>query len=158
LHDKLFDEEADRVSTADVAPINALRILAMQWEAYHQLHKLFPARSAFWEDFRGYLSDFAQATVQEQRFIRGGRAWSEFSEEIALDIVRGKNGVARATIAGLAEIDGNRRPLQPLLEAIDGYNVARQMLDDLTDWEEDLKQGTPSLLLTRILGQRPTWI
>lgn len=158
LHDKLFDEGTDRVLTADVAPINALRILAMQWEAYHQLHELFPAQSAFWEDFRRYLSDFAQASVEEQRFIRGGRAWGELSEGLALDIVRGKNGVARATIAGLAEMGGNRAPLQPLVEAIDGYNLARQMFDDLTDWEEDLEAGMPSLLLARALGQRPTWV
>src|ERR1700730_8003669 len=52
LHDKLFDESAERASTAHLAPVNALRILAMQWEAYRQLHELFPARSAFWEDFR----------------------------------------------------------------------------------------------------------
>jgi squalene-hopene/tetraprenyl-beta-curcumene cyclase len=158
LHDKLFDQGADQSSTADVAPINALRILAMQWEAYRQLYELFPAQSAFWEDFRTYLSHFARANVQEQRFIRGGQAWGELSEEVALDIVRGKNGVARATIAGLAEMDRNRAPLQPLVEAIDGYNLARQMLDDLIDWEEDLEAGMPSLLLARVLGRRPTWV
>ncbi|MGA8341959.1 MAG: hypothetical protein WB781_08475 [Candidatus Sulfotelmatobacter sp.] len=156
LHDKLFDESPERASTAHLAPVNALRILAMQCEAYRQLHELFPPRSAFWQDFRYYLSHFTRACVEEQKFIAGGRAWRELSEELALEIARGKNGIARATIAGLADMEGNRNSLQPLTEAIDGYNSARQMLDDLCDWKEDLGAGIPSLLLARVLGQGPT--
>lgn len=158
LHDKLFDEGAERDSNLRLAPINALRILAMEWEAYRQLHELFPARSMFWEDFRSYLSHFTRACLEEQRFIKGDRAWREFSEELALDIAIGKNGVARATIAGLAEMQGDRSAVRPLNEAIDGYNSARQMLDDLCDWKEDLRAGMPTLLLARVLGEEPNCV
>jgi squalene-hopene/tetraprenyl-beta-curcumene cyclase len=157
LNDKLFDEGAIRDANAHLAPVNALRIIAMQWEAYRQLHELFPAQSVFWEDFRRYLSQFTRACVEEQKFIAGGRAWGELTEDLALDIARGKNGVARTTIAGLAEMDGSRSALEPLAQAIDDYNSARQMLDDLCDWKEDLESGMPSLLLARVLGRKPAW-
>lgn len=155
LHDKLFDEGAERTSNAHLAPVNALRILAMQWEAYRQLHELFPPHAAFWQDFRYYLGHFTRACVEEQKFIAGGRAWRELSEELALDIARGKNGIARTTIAGLAEMDASRCALKPLAQAIDHYNSARQMLDDLCDWKDDLEAGVPSLLLARVIGERP---
>ena len=155
LHDKLFDEDTEAAATAHLAPVNALRILAMQFEAYRQLHELFPPSSVFWREFRRDLNHFARACVEEQTFIAGGRAWLELSEELGLDIARGKNGVARATIAGLAALEGDWEPLQPLTQAIDHYNSARQMLDDLSDWKEDLGAGIPSLLLARILPQRP---
>jgi squalene-hopene/tetraprenyl-beta-curcumene cyclase len=51
---------------------------------------------------------------------------------------------------------GDRRPLAPLVESIDCYNCARQMLDDLSDWKEDLEAGMPSLLLARALGEKPS--
>ncbi|HTW81020.1 MAG TPA: hypothetical protein VME23_15845 [Terracidiphilus sp.] len=155
LHDKLFDLTAEQASTAHLGPVNALRILAMQFEAYRQLHELFPQHSAFWQDLHCYLSHFTRACVEEQKFVAGGRAWRELSEDLALDIARGKNGIARATVAGLAALEGKRTALQPLNQAIDGYNVARQMLDDLCDWKEDLKSGIPSLLLARVLDQSP---
>jgi hypothetical protein len=89
LHDKLFDQDREAASTVHLAPVNALRILAMQFEAYRLLHELFPPFSGFWVDFRCYLSHFARACVEEQKFIAGGRVWRELSEELALDIARG---------------------------------------------------------------------
>ncbi len=156
LHDKLFDEGKERHAYADLAPTNALRVIAMQFEAYRQLHELFPAGNCFWQDFRCYLRQFAVACVEEQKFVAGGRPWQEYSEELSVQIARGKNGVSRAAIAGLAAMEGNRDALQPLTRAIDAYNVGRQMLDDLCDWKEDLTAGVPSLLLARVLGEKPT--
>ena len=157
LHDKLFDQGAERTAYASMAPVNALRIQAMQWEAYRLLHELFPSGSVFWEDFRRDLGQFSEASIEEQKFVAGGRAWGELSETLALEIAKGKNGIARTTIAGLAELEASRDAFQPLVEAIDGYNVARQMLDDLCDWKEDLEAGNPTLLLARVLRERPTW-
>ena len=156
LHDKLFDDDTAAASTAHLAPVNALRILAMQYEAYRQLHELFPSASRFWQEFRRYLNHFARAGVQEQTFIAGGRAWRELSEGMALDMAKGKNGVARATIAGLAALQGEWTALEPLTGALDGYSAARQLYDDLSDWKDDLDAGIPSLLLARILPQRPS--
>ena len=154
LHDKVFDPGAIREAHSDLAPVNGMRIMAMQWESYRLLHGLFPPDSAFWEHFHSDIRQFTAACLEEQRFA-AGRPWSELSEELALEIARGKNGIARTTIAGLAKMQRSSTALVPLTEAIDCYNEARQLWDDLTDWKEDLDAGVPSLLLARILGKRP---
>lgn len=156
LHDKLYDEDS-QAAVARALPINAARVLALQYEAYHLLHELFPADSVFWSDFRGYLIEFARACAEEQRFVVGDRSWRDLSEGVALDIARAKNGVARATLAGLASMSGTRSPLPALVTALDGFNAASQMLDDLRDWKEDLRYGTPSLVLARAAGEKPSW-
>ena len=157
LHDKLYDKypNAERVDLS--LTVNATRVLAMQYEAYHLLHELFPASSVFWNDFRGFLVEFAGACAEEQRFVAGNRSWCDLSEELALDIARAKNGVARTTLAGLAAMSGARGSLPPLIKALDGFNAASQMLDDLRDWKEDLQSGTPSLVLVRAAGEKPAW-
>ncbi len=157
LHDKLYDKDPNPETIERLVPVNAVRVLAMQWEAYHLLHELFPASSVFWKDFRGFLVEFAGACAEEQRFVAGGRSWCDLSEELALDIARAKNGVARTTLAGLAAMSGTRSSLPPLIKALDGYNAASQMLDDLRDWKEDLQSGTPSLVLVRAAGEKPAW-
>jgi squalene-hopene/tetraprenyl-beta-curcumene cyclase len=154
LHDKVFDPGAIREAHSDLAPVNGMRIMAMQWEAYRLLHSLFPSDCAFWGQFHCYVRQFTAACLEEQRFA-AGRPWGELSEELALEIARGKNGIARTTIAGLAKMQGSIGALAPLTEAIDCYNEARQLWDDLTDWKEDLDAGVPSLLLAHILGKRP---
>ena len=153
IHDKIYDEGRDAVARR--APVNALRILALQWEAYRQLHGILAADSPFWNDFGRYVADFAQACVEEQRFVSGERPWYELSEEVAMAIARGKNGIARAAVAGLAELSGDRTNLGVLEDAVGAYDVAAQLFDDLCDWQEDLESGTPSLLLARVLPDRP---
>ncbi len=157
LHDKLYDPTPKPEAIQDLLPLNAMRVLAMQWEAYHLLHELFSASSMFWKDFRQYLAEFARSGVQEQLFITGNLSWRDFSQDLALDIAKAKNGVSRATLAGLAELSDARSALSPLVEALDGYNVASQMLDDLRDWKEDLRSGIPSLVLVRAAAEKPTW-
>ena len=154
LHDNVFDPGTIREAHSDLAPVNGMRIMAMQWESYRLLHGLFPPGCAFWDHFHCYVRQFTGACLEEQRFA-AGRPWSELSEDLALEIARGKNGIARTTIAGLAKMQGSTAALAPLTEAIDCYNEARQLWDDLTDWKEDLDAGVPSLLLARILGKRP---
>jgi squalene-hopene/tetraprenyl-beta-curcumene cyclase len=155
LHDQVIDGQpvdgADRSSPATPS----LRIVAMHAEAYHQLHAAIPARAAFWDRLRDYLAAYADACVEEQGFAPGGRSWREYTEPVALRIVIGKNGPARIIAAGLAELAGDERLLDPLLEVTNAFNVATQMWDDLEDWKDDLRRGIPSLLLARVVSGRP---
>jgi squalene-hopene/tetraprenyl-beta-curcumene cyclase len=153
IHDKIYDEGRDAVARR--APVNALRIQALQWEAYRQLHGIFAPDSPFWDDFGRYVADFAQACVEEQRFVLGERPWCELSEELAIAVARGKCGIARAAVAGLAELSGDRTNLGTVEDAVGAFDVASQLFDDLCDWQEDLESGTPSLLLARVLPDRP---
>lgn len=153
----LYDKVMDRTCPAYIATSHALSIQAMQLEGYRLLHELFPPQAAFWKRFHQYYVDHAEACLAEQRFNTGERGWEEFTEELALRIAMGKNGVARATIAGLVELAQDEHLYAPFVEAIDCFNVASQMWDDLCDWKDDLQTGTPSLLLSQLVRERPVF-
>jgi squalene-hopene/tetraprenyl-beta-curcumene cyclase len=57
--------------------------------------------------------------------------------------------------AGLVELAGDDRLLEPLVQVIDAFNQAAQMWDDLQDWRDDLRHGIPSLLVGRIAAEPP---
>jgi squalene-hopene/tetraprenyl-beta-curcumene cyclase len=150
MYDKVMDRNFPRI----LAVSQALNIQAMQWEAYRSLYRLFPVESKFWERFKHYLIEHADACLQEHRFASGEYDWREYTEEVALRIARGKNGVARAAIAGLVEMANDDSLYEPLIESVNQFNIACQMWDDLCDWKEDLLTGIPSLLLVRALPER----
>ena len=150
-----YDKVMDRTSTAHIATTSALRIQAMQLEAYHLLHQLFPPEAIFWKQLRSYIVEYADACIQEQRFASGDLPWQEYTEAIALQIAVGKNGIARSTIAGLVELAQDHSLFKPLVEVINHFNIACQMWDDLLDWKEDLRCSIPSLLLSRVVSEWP---
>lgn len=57
--------------------------------------------------------------------------------------------MSKITIDGLAGICGTDRPVATLYHAIDEFNLASQMVDDIEDWREDLRDGTITLLLAK---------
>ncbi|HSM52382.1 MAG TPA: hypothetical protein VLA75_13360, partial [Thermoanaerobaculia bacterium] len=144
--DDLMDEDAtDRDTTT-----NVVRVQAMQFEGYRILHGLFPAGARFWDYFRDYLALYAAACIDERRFAQPGADWSELTQPLALGIARGKSSLAKFVVAGLAELAHDEQPVAPLTRALDRYYIARQMIDDLSDWRQDLARGYPSLLLSRV--------
>lgn len=150
--DSLFvaDDVMDEDPTNRERSANVLRIQAMQFEAYRLLHRLFPPEARFWERMQTYLAVYARACLDEKHFAAPRTGWVDLSEAAALSIARGKSSLAKFAVAGLAELDGDESPLEPLIGALGRYYVARQMVDDLTDWREDLRRGSPSLLLARV--------
>ncbi len=147
----VYDDFIDGMSLAT----NALGAQAMQFEVYHLMYQLFPPDTSFWKRFRNYMAEYANACLQEQRFASGERPWQEYTEALAFEIAVGKTGVAKVTIAGLAELAGDDSLFEPLAESIHQYYIGRQMWDDLCDWKEDLQTGIPSLLLSRVFNERP---
>lgn len=143
LYDPVMDEGS---AWAELA----LRGQALQFEAYRQLHRLFPPASSFWERFRGYLRDYLAACGEEQRFMRGARSLTDLGEAEALALSIGKNGVARAAVAGLAALAGDDAPFAPLVDSIDEFYTAHQILDDLADWKKDLRARIPTLVFARV--------
>lgn len=150
----------DTLADGDIAPPRtgeaAMRLMAMQFEACHVLYPSLPAQAGFWHRLRMDLSEYAHACLEERRFAQGERSWREYTEEVARRIVLGKNGMARTVAAGLVELARDDRLLAPLLEAVDAFNFASQMCDDLLDWRDDAYRHVPSLLLARVLPERPT--
>lgn len=129
--------------------------LVMQWETQKILREIFEPKAPFWSRFESYYQDHIKACLTEASFRSQNQSWSEFTEELALDIAVGKNGISRAVAAGLVGISGDESLYHRLVNAINNFNVACQMLDDLVDWKKDLRDSAPSLLLARLFKQYP---
>ncbi|MBN1206206.1 MAG: hypothetical protein JXB05_14920 [Myxococcaceae bacterium] len=153
-------QQHDTLAAGERTPLrageDALRLMAMQFEACQALYASIPAGAPFWARLRTYLSEYAHACVEERAFGQAGRSWREYTQEVARRIILGKHGVARAVVAGLVELARDERLFAPLLEALDAFNFASQLCDNLLDWRDDAFQSTPSLLLARVLPERPT--
>jgi squalene-hopene/tetraprenyl-beta-curcumene cyclase len=147
----LSDEAIDGPPDAAFGPIAPLRAAAMQFEAYRLLNELFPDGSRFWPRFGGYLRDLAESCVIEVEFGSGRRPWRQFTEEVARSVAIKKAAIAKASVAGLAELAGGGGQAAVLESAVDHYNVAHQLFDDLGDWKKDLRRRQPSLVLARLL-------
>lgn len=144
--DDIMDEDpTDRERTA-----NILRLQAMQFEAYRLLHGLFPPQTPFWSRLQTYLAVYAKACLTEKHFAAPGTGWTDLSQGAAIAIARGKSSLANLAVAGLAELAEDEGPFEPLTGSVGRYYVARQLVDDLTDWRDDLRRGVPSLLLARV--------
>jgi squalene-hopene/tetraprenyl-beta-curcumene cyclase len=149
IYDKLMDAQHQDCTTK-----NGLRVQAMQMESYKELYKLFGTESIFWESFHRCFAAYADACLQERKFQSGQQPWHEYTEALAIEIAMGKAGIAKAVVAGLAELSGENRWLENLTLSVDYFNIAEQMVDDLNDWKEDLRVGLPSLLLSRLIKKR----
>lgn len=151
----LQDELADGDTPRGQEGLAALRMMAMQFEAWQQLTPHIPPGARFWERTQELLAEHARASLEEQRFSSGERPWSEYSEQLGLRLIVGKNGVSRAVVAALVELARAEHLYAPLVEALDAFNIATQLCDDLKDWKADLRLGLPSLLLVRFVPSRP---
>ncbi|HEY0394488.1 MAG TPA: hypothetical protein VGD01_08315 [Candidatus Elarobacter sp.] len=123
-------------------------------EAYRVFAELFGGERRFWDPLRAYFSEYVDALALEARIARDDDAWSACTAEAALGIVRGKNGLVRlvdAAVAGLAGGDQRAGADAILLE----WFAGEQMLDDLNDWREDVRDRNVSVLLRSACEARP---
>lgn len=152
LADSLFvaDDVMDEDPTDRERAANILRIQAMQFEAYRLLHSLFPPQARFWDRLQTYLAVYAKACLSEKHFSAPGSGWTDLSQGAAIAIARGKSSLANLAVAGLVELAEDEGPFEALTGSVGRYYIARQLVDDLTDWRDDLRRGVPSLLLARV--------
>ena len=130
---------------------NELRVVSLLWEAMLLLSREFEATSKFWEYFRNYLSEHVNACLLEGRLDDVVSLSPQAAEARLLAIAIGKNGVSRTAIAGLAEMAQNYQYFDALVESVNKYNLAHQLLDDVVDWKDDFEQRRLSLLLYRAI-------
>jgi len=146
LLDKVLDaEEVLGFGEEDKAQ-SVLRIVALQWEAMRLLSEEFDARSRFWDHFRTYLAEHMDACLLENRLRKGEDSWNEIESKLH-KVAIGKNGVARTAVAGLAEMAQDYKHFEILIDSVNKYNWANQLLDDLVDWKDDFRQRRLTLLL-----------
>lgn len=133
----------------------AIAVTALQAEANHVLYRLFPPDARFWVECHRLLRAYATACLDEKAYRIDGPRWSEFTEATGLALISGKDGFAQISVAGMCELAGDYRLFDALCTTVAHYYVARQLFDDLVDWQTDIQRQSPSVLLARLLGGRP---
>lgn len=151
LFDKAMDGNPHRPGA------NILRGQLAMAEGFGTLVEIFPGDSAFWPRFRDLFHEFTSACEDELGFSERRTPWSAFTLDRALQIAVGKTALAQATVHGLDCLSGmEERRVERLLDSVRNYYIGRQIWDDVCDWKEDLRAGTPSLLLARLLPEGPS--
>lgn len=152
FYDSLFvaDGVMDGEYAGERLTHGTLQLETLQLEAYSLLHGLFAPEVRFWCHFREWMGAYAEACHEERQLAAPGARW-RFDEASARRMATGKCGLAKISVAGLAELAGEPGPMEAICRSVDGYYVARQMIDDLSDWRVDFERGFPSLLLARVL-------
>ena len=118
-----------------------LRVQAMQFEAYAQLHRLFPADSPFWARAREAWTAYARNCALERRLAA---APETVTRESSLRVARGKFPFSKLAVHGLAALACDDAKTEPLVASVDGFDLFTCLWDDVRDWRKDLAAGAPS--------------
>jgi hypothetical protein len=130
------------------------RVGALFAQAYRTFAELIGGEPSFWNRLEAYFIDYVDAMDAEVLYATGERSWEACSEDECLSIERRKNGLVRLVDAGVAALAGHRGDTGAGEILLDLF-VANQMIDDLRDWREDIRDGALSLLLLRAAGAKP---
>lgn len=153
--------ECDMVADTERAPYpdvteRLLRMQILQFEGLRVLSGTFGADHPFWADYQAVYAEYAAALLEEKTFARGERPLSAFDRDVAVRLGVGKSALARAALAALAHLSQDPRHLAALDLSMCDYMVARQCLDDVQDWKDDVRLHNPSLLLARVFDVWPS--
>lgn len=152
----IWTDDVIDYSAADPAAVRDLPSVAVIFaEAYRTFAEVFGGERRFWDALQRYFVEYVDALAEEARIARGEVAWQSCSEAGCLAIARGKNGLVRLVDAAVAALAGcEQRPGAD--EILLGWFVGEQMLDDFSDWREDVRDGNVSVLLRSVCESRPS--
>jgi hypothetical protein len=136
------------------APRALLRSHAMELEGHRRWQAHLPPHARFWTRYQELYAAYARANLESARFADGELPWSSYTEERAIEIARGRAGLACTTVDALAELGGGEEHREPLCRSLHDYAVARQLWDEIRGWKEHLTAGRPSSLIARVLAAR----
>lgn len=148
----------DIIDCAPYDPAEARRlphVAVLFSQAYRTFAELFGGEPWFWDRLEACFIDYVDALSAETLYANGDDPWRSCDEAQLLAIVRGKNGLVRLVDTAVAALAGERESRGMDTVLLDGF-VAHQMVDDLRDWREDIRDGNPSLLLCRACGGKPS--
>jgi hypothetical protein len=151
----IWTDDVIDYSGADPLAARALpKVAVILAEAYRTFARVLGDAPVFWDALRRYFVDYVDALADETRIATGELPWGACSEQRALTIARGKNGLVRLVDAAVAALAGSeQRPGAD--EMLLAWFVGEQMLDDFSDWREDIRDGNISVLLRSVCETRP---
>jgi Prenyltransferase and squalene oxidase repeat len=151
-HVLALDKLVDHDLPADQEPVLQLASSYLQQRALTRFHELFPASSPFWPAYREHFGAMCRAMVREQAWF-AQRGAGEFGRRMFEEIAIGKCAMARLAVEGLALLSTRERDMATLALLMEELAVAAQLVDDYQDWQQDLRAGHLSFLLTRVFAE-----
>ncbi|WP_018751014.1 hypothetical protein [Paenibacillus sanguinis] len=99
----------------------------------------YPPCSSFWNYYRKYMSEWAQAVAFENE--------NDFFQTNPVGIAN-KAAPVKLTVAGALLLTGREERIADFESAVDTVLMTLQMLDDWEDWEKDLQEGSYNALIS----------
>lgn len=150
-----LDDVIDYVShVPENVKLTAPEMLAVLLEPYVSFARLFDAKAPFWDHLRRYIVEFIDSMRDELRYS-AAEAWRSLDSQACLELLGRKLGLIRIIAAGVCELAGNYEEIDALETMLVQFFVSYQMLDDLQDWREDVRDGNISLLLRQCSQEPP---
>jgi hypothetical protein len=145
----LYDDMFDQQIPAD--PDRMLLQNLLYTQALSYLHALFEQDSPFWHYHRTYFGEYFRAISAERE--QHSKQVSAYDKAQLYEIARGKSAPRKILVAAMAIRDGKdaSEKIEILSTSLDACAVADQILDDVSDWEEDFNSRRFSYLLTRVI-------
>ncbi len=147
--DKLLDEKNE------VSALQLFRRASITFEVYEEslktLSAVFDIQSPFWERFRYFKTEYANAVFSEKQFSKGQLSFTEESFE---EIAAGKSAICYASISALSTLNGAIDCEAKLEKCLRHIHIAFQYLDDIEDFKKDVEQDQwsyPQYLVSRYL-------
>jgi hypothetical protein len=107
----------------------------------------FPDSPAFWEHFDRLANDHVAGLARE---LETQTSLEVIEMESLETMAHGKVSPIVTTMAGFAQALERPGILEPIEESLKHIAVASQLLDDIGDWQHDLKVGHNTYYLTQI--------
>jgi hypothetical protein len=148
LYDAMFDQQL---------PVDPNRLLLQNLlyaKSLSYLYALFEPSSSFWRYHRAYFGEYFRAISIERE--KHYKRISTYDKAELYEIARGKCAPRKILVAAMAVRDGKdiSERIETLSVSLDACGVGAQILDDISDWEEDFSERRFSSLLTRVISSR----
>ncbi|MFD0588906.1 hypothetical protein ACFQZE_12965 [Paenibacillus sp. GCM10027627] len=133
-------DDGRSVSKEQLALANLLHLKMLS-----ALRELFPSESPFWPYFESYVATWADSVVNENKldYFNTNRM-----------MTAGKAAPVKIASTGACLLAGRKERISAYENAVDIALMTLQMLDDWSDWKEDLENGSYNGLLAMIAKER----
>ncbi len=113
-----------------------------------QYRALFSSGSSFWKYFNCYFTQWANSVTWEQReYMNQSRVYSK--EDLLL--VAQKAAPLKIITAAACILSEKPEFIHELSSTVDHLVITFQMMDDLSDWKEDILQGNCTYFLSLVM-------
>jgi hypothetical protein len=128
----------------DLLPLGNLLYL----DFFEQYQQIFSGNSQFWSYFNQYIREWADSVTRERK---GYWKTGQNNHEPQLIQIAYKAAPLKICGAALCLLTDTGAAVGALAEVIDTNIITFQLLDDWSDWREDLEIGNCSFFLSRVM-------